>query len=117
MIWFILKLCYFFFRNFLKFKHKLSVNSDPKKQYQFNLTFFYFGKINKCLNCQGMEPKLTGLVVLERKLNCFVRLTPAIVLAKDYTGFRNQGGKCERRWLWVQWRKTGKKTQAVQDLK
>lgn len=38
-----------------------------------------------------METKLTGHVVLERKLNCFVRLTPAIVLAKDYTGFRNQG--------------------------
>ena len=40
-----------------------------------------------------MELKLTGHVKLERKLNCFLRLTLAIVLAKDYTGFRNRGGK------------------------
>jgi len=59
-----------------------------------------------------MELKLTGRVVLERKLNCFVRLTLAIVLAKDYTGFENQGESARKRTKM----KTGDESQAVKNL-
>ena len=43
------------------------------------------------------EPKLTGHVAMERKLNCFVRKTLAIVSEKDYTGFQKPRGQTERR--------------------